>query len=1177
MPIKVLIVLDGVYRFAEPHDTLDFTYTTLVGALNVAGMQVTKAHRRADGTADIQNFAFTPATINTNLYDAAWLIGFEGRNDFNNPPSGHSTMGGLGPPQLNAIANFMDAGGGVFATGDHDSIGSDMSGYLPRIRAMRAWYGASDSASPMPVGFPTNNPPMSPARADTIQLNPAGHYSPTPDGSGHTFAWFENQSDSIPQPIVPSHTPAHPILRSNGRDVVVYPDHMHEGVALGTVAGYDYAQASPFGVTSQSEFRAISGHRETPSIIATGQVLEKAVFTVDVSPGTDPTLATPKTVNILSAYDGRVAGVGRIVTGSTFHHYIDINLTGDTDVNTNDRRFKTGPDAEKGHGFNDNTAVFNDIKAVFVNITHWLARPRPAIQLILERNTFGQDEATANPNFDAAILVAVDGLKPNQFPGGPVNTTSPSAAQLAAWAPVISLGGGSGITITPTAVASDDPILADRLQRFTFTYRVSVNAGTAFGLAAPDVQNVPVSASLTSIAAPAPLTDAAWIELVKSANPFMLDLANGNQTAWLSSDVRVFPVVVGRSKFGHTLPMNATRAQALSFLQTVVSGMSVSDFEGLESDEDRSALSPFPLASDGSKVYNFAVARVRRNGTTLPANDVRLFFRMFTSQTTAALMYHESGGVPIDGYPKTPGAAPVALPGTTNGGTEWLSFPFFAESRVTPPSAQSDTNNVKTIGASEHNKFFGALIDNNLAGPYLPSTPISGGPAQPLPTLMMGEHQCIVAQIEFSGTPIHDGATPWTSDKLSQRNLALSLIANPGLNASRVAMHTFEIEATPHAIAEGIPPDEVLLAWKHDPLDGTFVRLFIPSWDASKVIELADHLYPRHELRAVDAHTIEVPGGGMRYVPIPQSLQRQTGVITAEFPLGVKKGQRFDLSVRQVSNRNRNNVPPVIQKTQRISLQEAERLLQDLKRANAELRVNDAGLPRGAFDLGNNRTLVTDLSLFDAAGDHALIIEHPDPKELARARKDSTAWRQTIGAFQLGIPVSVKADMLLYHLRLLSVLRWRADTLRPKNRWYASFMHYVELLAEKVRALGGDPYSVPPTPDGIIPQLPGKDEDDDDGAECHDQDAECDVGGDHGGHGHGITGKVHSLIYDHFGDFEGFLIETNDGSHHRLLSRETAIRDLASRAWIERNVVTALTVSAHSRRVRRLWIGGHQD
>jgi hypothetical protein len=34
-------------------------------------------------------------------------------------------------------------------------------------------------------------------------------------------------------------------------------------------------------------------------------------------------------------------------------------------------------------------------------------------------------------------------------------------------------------------------------------------------------------------------------------------------------------------------------------------------------------------------------------------------------------------------------------------------------------------------------------------------------------------------------------------------------------------------------------------------------------------------------------------------------------------------------------------------------------------------------------------------------------------------------------------------------------------------------VYYLDLLIEKVRALGGNPYTVPPTPDGNIPQLHG--------------------------------------------------------------------------------------------------------
>ncbi len=71
-------------------------------------------------------------------------------------------------------------------------------------------------------------------------------------------------------------------------------------------------------------------------------------------------------------------------------------------------------------------------------------------------------------------------------------------------------------------------------------------------------------------------------------------------------------------------------------------------------------------------------------------------------------------------------------------------------------------------------------------------------------------------------------------------------------------------------------------------------------------------------------------------------------------------------------------------------------------------------------------------------------------------------------------------------------------------------------------------------------------------------------------------GKVSGLLFDHFGDFEGFTLESYAGTHRRYFSRETAILALAKEAWKERYVVTVLTVSAKSRRVRRLLIRGYE-
>lgn len=1212
---RVLIVLDGDYRFSVGTATRpDFTYTVLVDALTAAGHQVTKAHRQTDASPGVTNNFNFATSVNLLDFDVLWLIGNQGRN----VSSGSSTPV-LPADQVAAIARFMEAGGGVFATGDHDSIGSVMCGRIPRVRSMRRWYGEGDNIAERTPNVPDNFPPMGMSmtgltRADTTQRSTLSDYDLNNDGANENFVWFENQSDATPQPIVPTTTPTHPILRHAGNDITVMPDHMHEGDTLGEIPGYDYAQTVTLdlgggNVQNFVEYPVVDGHREMPTVIATGQTVPftSRIATYDPTLDFDGVIPTPGTINLLSTYDGRVSGVGRVVTGSTFHHYVDINLSGDSSVNTPAELALTGPDAAKNEGFGHAGAApgtFDRIKAIFANITTWLARPRPSIQLILERSTFSQAEATANPDFDGAFLVVVDGLKPNQFPGGGITTLSPSQMQLDAWAPDIVPAVPAGISIVPTGVSSDAPGLPDRLQRITFTYRVTIgNAAFGFG---STTSNLQLDATLNSTAASAPMTDRAWMQLVKSGNPFMLDLANGNTTPWLSSDLRVFPVIAGGPPIlGQSLAANASRSQALDFLRNLISGMSVAEFESLQTAQNASALSALPTTTGAPmrRVYNFAVARVRVPATGAAADDVRVFFRIFTSQTTAALTYEESPpGTPIRGYRRTGGANPIALPGTDATGNEWLSFPMFSAARVSPPESQTDDDNFGDLSPGT-DTFFGALIDNNLNDPYLPPTPNSGGAPIDLPTLMMGEHQCIVAQIEYAGTPIPNGANPFTSDKLAQRNLALSEIANPGLDASRVALHTFEIEATPHAIGDGRLPDELLLDWRSGPPKGTEVQIHVPGWSADAVIALADRFYPRHDLRAVDAHTVALPGGGIRYLPIPMSLQRQTGVLSVQFPLGVKKGQRFDLSVRQITTRARRvPVPPTKQTA--ISLQEAAKLLQSIDRmpaaaATHRKKKGDDTLPRGVFALGDNRSLVTDPALFDGSGDHALIVEHPDPKLIARARRESAQWRETVGAFQLGIPVSVKADMIAHHLRLLSVLRWRLEKLSRKSRWHATFSRYVDLIAEKVRALGGDPWAVPATPDGVFPGLdnlpqPGGDgvghegagDNDGGGAGDDPKDPFLEPGADgwlDGSNGLAPpdkagaalwSGKISGLLYDHFGDFEGFTLESHAGAHRRFFSRETAIHDLARAAWRERDVVTVVTVAAGSRRVRRLLIRG---
>ena len=59
-----------------------------------------------------------------------------------------------------------------------------------------------------------------------------------------------------------------------------------------------------------------------------------------------------------------------------------------------------------------------------------------------------------------------------------------------------------------------------------------------------------------------------------------------------------------------------------------------------------------------------------------------------------------------------------------------------------------------------------------------------------------------------------------------------------------------------------------------------------------------------------------------------------------------------------------------------------------------------------------------------------------------------------------------------------------------------------------------------------------------------------------------FTGKVVSLVYDRFGDFCGFVLDTEDGDR-RFAAREPEIERVVNRAWTER-ILTSVFVERHA-------------
>lgn len=249
-----------------------------------------------------------------NRYHEAFLFGFAPDN-FNGPDSNitnhpwHST-----DAELQVLNDWMNQGGGLFATGDHDYLGASMCHRIPRVGSMRKWTNAD--------GVP---PISGPSRLDTNR--PA-----TPDEeTGIDTIANGNESDNLPQVIqwIPQRIIRQGFLRykyphrilchpTHG-PINVMPDHPHEG-RCEDPATINYNATVAFG--TEKEYPEFNGVQPRPKIIAYGNIEAKA----NHQKGPVNAAHFP----MISVYDGRSNGstTGRVVVDSTWHHWFNMNLAG---------------------------------------------------------------------------------------------------------------------------------------------------------------------------------------------------------------------------------------------------------------------------------------------------------------------------------------------------------------------------------------------------------------------------------------------------------------------------------------------------------------------------------------------------------------------------------------------------------------------------------------------------------------------------------------------------------------------------------------------------------------------------------------------------------------------------------------------------------------------------------
>lgn len=773
----------------------------------------------------------------------------------------------------------------------------------------------------------------------------------------------------------------------------------------------------------------------------------------------------------------------------------------------------------------------------------------PSIRFVFGKSTFSQDEVSAGQQFKPAFFINVAGFTnealgfnvPADLNSTPANipaikaTVDPAlnvgltAAQIATIAGNLPDVNAFG----PLPVIPDDPTLVQELQSFFYPFSIDFPGDPQFSslFGALNLhQSVFVTLSATFTLRNVTLTAKSTIELVHGENPYFENLDPGNPKAfpvWLSYDLRFFKATPTQSHqlFNVSNPANA--ADCVRYIRDIITNLNTpgnitngDTFDNaLTQDEEQSALEFLPTDKGGNPTYNFAAARVRIfANSSVTINPVRVFFRLFSVQSTSTTFAEVGTGQGAYRWGSDGSAGhKIALLGVgTNqsGQLEWTTVPCFATTRVnlaapTDMMTQHDDPNARSVTTqvgAEVDTYFGCWIDLNQQGggpdpaqnfltpgppgsqaqwdgPWPGSTSING-------IISQAPHQCMVAEIRFEDTPVPQGTDPSQSDKLAQRNIAWVDGPNPGTDASRVMPHPFEVRASSAFIDE---VDEMLIFWGSTPA-GSTATFYVPAVRAAEVVALATELYPSHRLRVVDTHTVGCDVGQATLIPIPRGVGVYAGLLAVELPPGIKRGERYDIVVRQLTKASATPYKP------------------------PQINIAATAAGKSAAHAG-----------FSAAPPTAAVYERP------------FSWRTTHGTFQVTITIRTKGELLVPEERLLSWLKWKLEVVPKWLRFYPVLQRYLGLVAGRVSGFGGDPGKIRPSPGGDVPGLPHHP------PEKHHHRREPIIE---------VTGKVVAIGYDRFGDFAGFVLLSEHGDERAFRGREPAIESLVKSAWIERTVIT---------------------
>jgi hypothetical protein len=798
-------------------------------------------------------------------------------------------------------------------------------------------------------------------------------------------------------------------------------------------------------------------------------------------------------------------------------------------------------------------SVFVATSQGFMGFTQFVP-PVKSLAFIVERSTFGMDEvdsleptSTSVASFGSAYWIAVSGMLPSDLglsSGNLAPTQQPAVTM--ALDPMLPSNVSADIKAMLSAaqftgsVVPQDPTLPDQPQTFLFPYTIAFTGDKGFQdmkAATPPIGStlVTLSATMPGIASGA----STQIELVTGENPHFLNVnpKDPTQPTWLSFDLRLFKVTLAPNApptmFGAPLPGSA--ADAPGFIAQAIANLKAGhgtttdgdSFETtLQTDEEVSALEFNSTNSSSQLVFNFALARVRLVGKTTGPTPypVRVFFRLFQAQntvsnfdTTTTYRFATDGTLHGRKVPR------LGVQNDAHGNPEYVTIPCFASARInlSGPAKMDDQKDlpnaypitIVTPGV-EVDSYFGCWVDiNQEQQAFLPPTPPTGN---------------------------YDG--PWTSEWMTQMQNPSSMALQSIRDAITHAPHQCLIAEIRYDDAPVVPNATSATSDKLAQRNIAWIDGPNPGVDASRRMSHPIQVRPTpHGVKHPDELMIfwgRTPAASRAELYLP-ALSAATIVSTANRLYPTQHMRAVDPHTVTFDARGVSFVPLPAGTALAAGLLTVMLPPGIRKRDQYTITVrqlSDAEVT-AAPQLPTTRLL--------AAGDNRAVA-----RDVAAAARP---WRRVAGAFQFIISVKTKEAILLNQERLLATLRWILLGMPKQKRWFPVLQRYIAYVAGVVGGSGGQPNHIQPSPTGWVPGMPKP------------LPVPPKHHPPHGGAVEEFTGKIQGLIYDRFGDFEGFVFETMTGAIHRIFSREPAVRDLAHHAQVERLSVHVVVERDHWR------------